>query len=137
MQRVDALRDQTEEEVKVVLGRNWRAALVVDDDRLLRTLVTRLLLELGLPTVLEASSSSEAIALLQVHHPDLVLTDWAMETRDAGLAVVRAADQMGLRVLVVSGAEPALPPEHTAVRWIPKTEVSLDRLRSELEAATG
>lgn len=99
--------------------------------------MTRLLLELGLPTVLEASSSSEAIALLQVHHPDVVLTDWAMETRDAGLAVVRAADRMGLRVLVVSGAEPALPPEHTAVRWIPKTEVSLDRLRSELEAATG
>lgn len=120
-----------------MLGRNWRAALVVDDDRLLRNLVTRLLLELGLPTVLEAASSSEAITLLQMHHPDLVLTDWAMETRDAGLAVVRAAGQMGLCVLVVSGAEPALPPEHTTVRWIPKTEVSLDRLRSEIEAARG
>jgi CheY-like chemotaxis protein len=96
-----------------------------------------LLLELGLPTVLEASSSREAIELLQTHHPDLVLTDWAMETRDAGLAVVRAAGQLGLRVMVVSGAEPALPPEHTAVRWIPKTEISLDRLRTELEVAAG
>jgi CheY-like chemotaxis protein len=117
-----------------VQGRNWRAALVVDDDRLLRTLVTKLLHELGLPTVLEASSATEAIQLLQIHQPDLVLTDWAMETRDAGLAVVRAADQLGSNVLVVSGAEPALPPEHTGVRWIPKTEVSLDRLRAELDA---
>jgi CheY-like chemotaxis protein len=79
----------------------------------------------------------EAIELLQRHQPDLVLTDWTMETRDAGLAVVRAADQLGSNVLVVSGAEPALPPEHTRVRWIPKTEVSLDRLRSELDAVTG
>ena len=119
------------------MGRNWRAALVVDDDRLLRALVRRLLQELGLPTVLEASSSREAILLLEAEQPDLVLTDWAMETRDAGLAVVRAAAQRGLCVLVVSGAEPALPPEHTSVRWIPKTEVSLDRLRSELEGASG
>lgn len=109
---------------------------MVDDDRWLRALVIKLLYELGLPTVLEAASASEAIELLQVQRPDLVLTDWAMETSDAGLEVVRAAQRFGSSVLVVSGAEPALPPEHTTVRWVPKTEVSLARLKAELDAAS-
>jgi CheY-like chemotaxis protein len=120
--------------VSGVSGRNWRAAIVVDDDRWLRALVSQLLHELGLPTVLEAASASEGIELLRNVHPDLVITDWAMETSDAGLEVVRAAHRLGSSVLVVSGAEPTLPPGHASVRWVSKTELSLARLKAELDA---
>lgn len=95
-------------------------------------MVSRLLAELGLATVIEATSAAEAIVSLQATPPDLVLTDWVMETPDAGLRVVSAAYEQGLPVLVISGAEPALPAAYRSVRWLRKTEVSVQRLRDEL-----
>ena len=87
---LDALRGATAYVVKPVtreklisalstLPERPQTVLVVDDDRHLLRLVSRLLATIAPETkVLEASSSQEALTILRAHRPDLLLLDLRM-----------------------------------------------------------
>lgn len=85
-----------------------RLALVVDDSRLQRKIITSLLRKWGLE-VIEAASGDEAIVLCDSHQPDLVLSDWMMPGMD-GLEFCRrfrqlARDSYGYFILLTSKGE--------------------------------
>lgn len=63
-------------------------ALVVDDHREMRTLVSELLRGLGLREIRTATDGEAALAKIRERPADLVLTDWKMGPMD-GLALVR------------------------------------------------
>jgi len=64
-------------------------ALVVDDSRAMRAILTRLLRDLGFD-VLEAGDGAQALAVIDAGNvPDLCLVDWNMPVMD-GLDFVRA-----------------------------------------------
>lgn len=54
-------------------------ALVVDDSGSMRTIVSRILVGLGVEDIVEADNGLEALAVLEEGHlPDLALVDWHM-----------------------------------------------------------
>ncbi len=94
-------------------------ALVVDDSRAIRSVLRRMLGEIGLDAD-EAGDGRQALALLErIPAPDVVLVDWNMPVMD-GLALVQA-----LRAL----------PEYDAVPVVMvTTESEVDRVVQALEA---
>lgn len=64
-------------------------ALVVDDSRVMRMLMRRLLGEVGIDDVVEAENGSEALERVDSHSPDLALVDWNMPVMN-GLEFVTA-----------------------------------------------
>jgi two-component system chemotaxis response regulator CheY len=69
-------------------------ALVVDDSRTIRTILRRLLIELGYE-VCEAADGKEALAVIEAEGTavSLVLTDWNMPEMD-GLALLKRLRQI-------------------------------------------
>ena len=65
-----------------------RLALIADDEQTNRTLLIKLLADIGFD-VLEAGNGAEAVKLVGVRRPDILITDLAMPVMD-GLAVARA-----------------------------------------------
>jgi len=59
-----------------------RRVLVVDDERFIRTLLARMLAELGLEVVGTAADGNEAVALAEQLLPDLITLDIAMPGMD-------------------------------------------------------
>jgi two-component system chemotaxis response regulator CheY len=94
-------------------------ALVVDDSRAIRSVLRRMLGEIGLDTD-EAGDGRQALAVLErIPAPDVVLVDWNMPEMD-GLALVQA-----LRAV----------PEYDAVPLIMvTTESEVERVIQALEA---
>ncbi len=81
--------------------------LVVDDDRVSRTLLARTLEALG-HRVLEASSGREALDLLQVEEPDIVLLDIVMPEMDGVTVLGRIKGDPARRavpVIMISALE--------------------------------
>jgi PAS domain S-box-containing protein len=77
--------------------------LLVDDEPLVRASTADMLTELGFEVV-EADSGTDALALLDVREPDLVITDHLMPgLSGTDLALVLAAERPHLPVLIVSG----------------------------------
>ena len=80
-------------------------ALVVDDSRSMRAILTKQLRELGF-TVVEAAGGSEALRSLDQQGPfDLVLLDWNMPEMDGHevLTLIRAQDAYrDVRVMMVT-----------------------------------
>jgi len=77
--------------------------LLVDDEPLVRASTADMLTELGYEVV-EADSGQDALALIEVRVPDLVITDHLMPgLSGTDLALVLAAERPGLPVLIVSG----------------------------------
>jgi two-component system chemotaxis response regulator CheY len=63
-------------------------ALVVDDSRAMRTILTRLMTSLGF-TVIQAGDGAEALALLDGgERPEVALVDWNMPVMD-GLTFIK------------------------------------------------
>jgi len=62
--------------------------LVADDNEHIRKLVKVILRSLGITRVTEAEDGRHAIAIMQEHVPDVVLSDWEMEPMD-GLQLTR------------------------------------------------
>jgi two-component system chemotaxis response regulator CheY len=95
-------------------------ALVVDDSRTIRTILRRILLELGYE-VCEAADGKQALAVIDAEGMavSLVLTDWNMPEMD-GLALLKRLRQnpnlTSLKIIMVT------------------TETELDRMVSALEA---
>lgn len=95
-------------------------ALVVDDSRTIRTILKRILLELGYE-VCEAADGREALAVIdtQGNSVSLVLTDWNMPEMD-GLELLKRLRQNPqlslLKIIMVT------------------TETELDRMVSALDA---
>ncbi len=59
-----------------------RRVLVVDDERFIRTILARMLAELGLEVVGTAASGAEAVSLSEELAPDLITLDIAMPGMD-------------------------------------------------------
>jgi CheY-like chemotaxis protein len=77
--------------------------LLVDDEPLVRASTADMLTELGYEVV-EADSGSDALALIDVRVPDLVITDHLMPgLSGTDLALILAEERPGLPVLIVSG----------------------------------
>jgi len=67
------LDDASTEEMQVLL---------VDDSKLARTYIKRVLSDMGLENVLEAGNGTEAVSLLRENHFDLIVTDYNMPEMD-------------------------------------------------------
>jgi DNA-binding NtrC family response regulator len=77
--------------------------LLVDDEPLVRASTADMLAEMGFEVV-EADSGADALALIDVRAPDLVITDHLMPgLSGTDLALILAAERPGLPVLIVSG----------------------------------
>jgi len=70
-------------------GYHGRRVLVVDDERFIRTLLSRMLAELGLEVVGTAGDGQEAVTMCADLRPDLVTLDIAMPGMD-GLTALNA-----------------------------------------------
>jgi DNA-binding response OmpR family regulator len=81
-----------------------RSVLVVDDDRSIRQLLTRVLDEAGYD-VISAADGSEAMVIARHAAFDLVITDLAMPETD-GIELIRnfRAEYPGIRIIAISGA---------------------------------
>jgi two-component system, chemotaxis family, chemotaxis protein CheY len=94
-------------------------ALVVDDSRAIRSVLRRMLAEIGLVSD-EAGDGRQALALLgRIATPDVVLVDWNMPEMD-GLALVKA-----LRTMSELDAVPVI---------MVTTESEMERVIEALEA---
>jgi PAS domain S-box-containing protein len=77
--------------------------LLVDDEPLVRASTADMLGEMGYEVV-EADSGADALALIDLRAPDLVITDHLMPgLSGTDLALILAAERPGLPVLIVSG----------------------------------
>ncbi|HEU0099615.1 MAG TPA: PAS domain S-box protein [Allosphingosinicella sp.] len=77
--------------------------LLVDDEPLVRASTADMLAEMGYEVV-EADSGHDALAMLDLRAPDLVITDHLMPgLSGTDLALILAAERPGLPVLIVSG----------------------------------
>ena len=85
--------------------------LVVDDDRLLRRILHRLLVGDGFTHVDEAENGLDALVQLCAVPYDLVISDWEMPALD-GRGLLRAVrdwpERRHTRVLILSGSPPDL-----------------------------
>jgi two-component system, chemotaxis family, chemotaxis protein CheY len=80
-------------------------ALVIDDSRAMRTILTRLMTGLGF-TVVQAQDGAEALALLADGlRPDIALVDWNMPAMD-GLTFIKHCrhnpDYQNIRLMMVT-----------------------------------
>ncbi len=82
-------------------GYRGRRVVVVDDERFIRLILSRMLAELGLEVVGQAGDGQQALALCADLDPDLVTLDIAMPGMD-GLETLRrlVASHPGCRVLM-------------------------------------
>ena len=79
--------------------------LVVDDSRVARAVLRKVLGEIGYSVVHEASDGAEALHKLRESPFDLVISDWTMPRMD-GIALVRAIPEspdIDVPVLMISG----------------------------------
>ena len=82
---------------------NAGTVLLVDDEPLVRASTADMLGEMGFEVV-EADSGADALALIDLRAPDLVITDHLMPgLSGTDLALILAAERPGLPVLIVSG----------------------------------
>lgn len=91
--------------------------LVVDDQEMMRTLLSRVLMEAGFEKVREAESGSAALAHLRERSADLIFVDYAMPRLNgaAFVAAVRADAALGNpRIIMISGMTD--PADHKAAR---------------------
>ena len=106
-------------------SRGTERVLVVEDDDAVRTLAKRMLLRHGY-TVIEASSPSAALAIVEGHEPiDVVVSDVVMpEMTGFELATRVLAARPGMPMLLMSGyAEDSMPRNEAApVHGIPMIE---------------
>jgi two-component system chemotaxis response regulator CheY len=73
--------------------------LVVEDNRAMRQMVRRALLQTGVSNlhVEEAENGSDALAKLAQHEPDLILSDWSMPEMN-GIELLRELRSRGCEV---------------------------------------
>ena len=62
--------------------------LVVDDAKFMRMMVSNIIVEMGHEVIAEGSNGEEAVELYKKHHPDIVMMDITMPTKD-GLQAVK------------------------------------------------
>lgn len=76
-------------------------ALVIDDSRAMRTVLRRILVDLGLDVV-EAGDGRSALALVEEHgYPELAIVDWNMPVMDGLEFVTELRSRDGGRDVVI------------------------------------
>ncbi len=109
--------------------------LVVDDALADRALVAGLIAKRLKSTILEAPDGRQALALIETHHPDIVLTDLHMPEMN-GLELVTAvkAQFPAIPVLLMTaqGSEDiaAQALQHGAASYVPKRRLAEDLVRT-------
>jgi CheY-like chemotaxis protein len=92
--------------------------LLVEDDSLIRMSAADMLSILG-HSVIEAGNSSEALALLEVHAVDIMLTDIGLPGMSGSELAARASERLpGLRIVFASGRD-ELPGAASEDRFAP------------------
>lgn len=73
--------------------------LIVDDSRVMRSIVTRTLRQAGFGgnSIEEAADGAQALAAIRASTPDLVLSDWNMPEM-SGIELLRALRSSGIEV---------------------------------------
>ena len=74
--------------------------LVVDDSSLIRCVIKRALVELGVPVCDEAIDAPQALKMIQYTSYHLVILDWNMPG-GSGLDIVKALREMGNKCQIV------------------------------------
>lgn len=93
-----------------------KRVLIVDDDRMIRTLV-KLLLERDGYTVLQAENGREGVDMTRLERPDLVITDLMMPEVDGYqvLKAIRAEPALAMLPMMVLSAEASAAVERTVL----------------------
>lgn len=80
--------------------------LIVDDEEILRTGLTRMIERMELPIVVVGSANDglQALEMIEIHEPNVLLTDIRMPNMD-GLELIEklAIDQQRIRTIILSG----------------------------------
>lgn len=109
--------------------------LIVDDERAARIRLSRLVDELGVEIVGEASNGMSALTLAHERHPDVILLDVAMPEIDGFDVARHLRDPRPLIIFQTAYAEFAVKAfEHEALDYVVKP-VSRDRLVQALDRA--
>ena len=82
-------------------------ALVVDDSRIMRKIIRKVLASVGIDEVVEAADGNEGLQVFQSESPDLVLMDWNMPDRTGVELVrdIRAIDRATPLIMVTTEGE--------------------------------
>jgi len=112
--------------------------LVIDDEESVRKSLAILLEELGCRH-LQAAGTAEAVRVVEMQQPDLVVADFRLKGSDSGLVAIAAVKQRWpeVRAILVSGdVEPARQREASdaGIRLLHKP-LSLEQLKQELRQA--
>jgi len=93
-----------------------KVCLVVDDSRVIRTVISNILKTLNM-TVLEAGNGRQALEICNKTCPDLILLDWNMPVMDGleCLRALRAAQNEHRPIVVMCTTECTLPKIKTAI----------------------
>jgi CheY-like chemotaxis protein len=85
--------------------------LIVDDNKLLRTLLTQILMEAG-HDVVQAVDGNEAFAMIKVKKPDIVITDFYMPEMDGEALVKMIRSEPGMKTIPIIGLAGTADSEH-------------------------
>ena len=69
------------------------SVLVVEDEFLIVEILTMMLMDMGLDVCASAASADEAVAMVERHHPQLVLMDIRLKGRKDGVDAATAIQQ--------------------------------------------
>jgi len=86
------------------------SVLIVDDSRVMRMLLRKMVNELGIDDIVEAGDGQEALELVDSHVPDLAMVDWNMPVMNgvefvAALRERRDCDRVKV-MMVTSESDP-------------------------------
>jgi two-component system, chemotaxis family, chemotaxis protein CheY len=84
--------------------------LIVDDSASVRSIIRKILTQLGYKNIDEASDGGDALAKIAEKQFDLVISDWNMEPMDgrALLEKVRAIEKYAKLPFIIMTADPAI-----------------------------
>lgn len=85
--------------------------MVVDDAKLMRTMIKNVVTELGEISIVEAKNGEESVRLYKASNPDLVTMDITMDVKNGVLAAKEILDyDKNARIIMVTalGQEPLL-----------------------------
>jgi two-component system, chemotaxis family, chemotaxis protein CheY len=117
--------------------------VIADDSRVMRQIVLRTMRQAGYAghDIIEATDGADALAKIEQHHPDLVLSDWNMPTM-TGIDLLHALRSAGNQVpfgFVTSEGSPEMrsTAEHAGAQFLIAKPFTPDGFRDVLDPVIG